>query len=215
MPPCLDAYVWLPDRAPEALGRFIDSYVNVDDPGDERLHAFTRTHVLGIANDTDDVLSFANDTDHVLSFANDTDDVLGIANDTEDKVLGESRLSGGSDGSGGDDAFTLYLRAHAPHYQAIITFTRDGATVLGLSVDAPDDLPEALSQAERLVERLRRQFTAPAGRAGVELPPAGDRTEWHEEAQVLFRIGELPGEDLSRRRSDTGPRRGRRRGRPW
>jgi hypothetical protein len=34
-------------------GDFIDSYVNVA-ASDERLHAFMRVHVLGIANDTDD-----------------------------------------------------------------------------------------------------------------------------------------------------------------
>ncbi|MET7459315.1 hypothetical protein [Nonomuraea sp. NPDC005501] len=150
MPPCLDVYVWVPERNPEVLGRFIDSYVNVDDPGDERLQSFVRVHVLGTANDAD-----------------------------------EKALDGGA------DTFTLYLRAR-DHYQAIITFTRDGATVLGLSVDAPDDLPETLRQADQLAEQLRRQFSAPAGRAGVELPPAGDSSEWYEEALVLFRTGELP-----------------------
>lgn len=155
MPPCLDVYVWVSERNSEVLGRFIDSYVNVDDPGDERLHAFVRVHVLGIASDTDE------------------------------KALDESRHDDG------DDAFTLYLRAR-DHYQAIITFTRDGAAVLGLSVDAPDDLPETLRQAEQLAEQLRQQFSAPAGRAGVELPPAGDRAEWYEGALVLFRTGELP-----------------------
>ncbi|MEV4219108.1 hypothetical protein [Nonomuraea sp. NPDC049725] len=91
---------------------------------------------------------------------------------------------------GADDVSTLYLKAR-DHYQASITFTRDGATVLGLSVDAPDDLPETLRLAEQLMEQLRQQFAAPAGCAGVELPPAGDRSEWHEEALVLLRTGEL------------------------
>ncbi|MER6952196.1 hypothetical protein ABT294_50120 [Nonomuraea sp. NPDC000554] len=154
MPPCLDVYVWLPERNSKVLGRFVDSYVNVA-ASDERLHAFMRVHVLGIANDTDD------------------------------KALDELRLDDG------DDVFTLYLKAR-DHHQAIITCTRDGATVLGLSVDAPDDLPEALRKAEQLVEQLRQQFSAPAGCAGVELPPAGDRSEWHEEALVLLRMGELP-----------------------
>ncbi|MEV0144677.1 MULTISPECIES: hypothetical protein [unclassified Nonomuraea] len=147
MPPCLDVYVWIPERDSELLGRFIDSYVNVEDPGDERFHAFVRVHVLGTANDADQ------------------------------KALD------------GDGAFTLYLRAR-DHYQAIITFTRDGAVVLGLSVDAPDDLPETLRQADQLAEQLRRQFSAPAARAGVELPPAGDSSEWYEEALVVFRTGE-------------------------
>ncbi|MFD8530514.1 hypothetical protein ACFV0L_24155 [Streptosporangium canum] len=127
----------------------------MDDPGDERFHAFRRIHVLGIANDADD------------------------------KALDELRSEDG------DDAFTLYLRAR-DHYQAIIAVTRDGATVLGLSVDAPGDLPETLRQAEQLVEQLRQQFSAPAGLAGVELPPATDRSEWYEEGLVLLRTGELP-----------------------
>ncbi|MGS2647340.1 hypothetical protein [Streptosporangium sp. LJ11] len=154
MPPCLDVYVWVPDPGSEVFGRFIDEYVNMDAPGDERFHAFRRVRVLGIASDADG-------------------EVL-------DELLRD-----------GDDAFTLYLRAR-DHYQAIITVTRDGATVLGLSVEAPDDLPETLRQAEQLMERLRRQFSAPAGLAGVELPPATDRSEWHEEGLVLLRTGELP-----------------------
>jgi hypothetical protein len=134
MPPCLDVYVWVPERNSEVLGRFIDSYVDT------------------------------------------------AASDT---ALDQLRLDNGS------DVITLYLEARDP-YQAIITLTRDGATVLGLSVDAPDDLPETLRQAERLMQQLRRQFSAPAGCAGVELPPAGDRSEWYEEAFVLLRTGELP-----------------------
>jgi hypothetical protein len=155
VPPCLDVYVWVPEHSSEVFGQFIDSYVDVDDPGDERFHAFTRVHVLGFANDADD------------------------------RSLDELRFDDGN------DAFTLYLAAR-DHYQAIITVTRDGATVLGLSVEAPDDLPKTLRQAEQLIERLRQQFSAPAGRAGVELPPAGSRSEWHEEGLVLLRTGELP-----------------------
>jgi hypothetical protein len=155
MPPCLDVYVWIPERDPEVFKQFIDNYVNVDDPGDERLHAFTRVHITGIMNDTDG------------------------------RALDELRLHES------DDAFTLYLRART-HYGAIITVTRDGATVLGLSIEAPDDLSETLSQAEQLMEQLRQQFSAPAGCAGVELPPAFDRSEWHDEGLVLLRVGELP-----------------------
>ncbi|WP_327108144.1 hypothetical protein [Nonomuraea glycinis] len=155
MPLCLDVYVWVPEHSSEVFRQFIDSYVDVDDPGDERFQAFMRVHVLGIANDADD------------------------------RSLDELRFDDG------DGAFALYLRAR-DHYQAIITVTRDGATVLGLSVEAPDDMSETLKQAEQLMGRLRQQFSAPAGRAGVELPPAGDRSEWHEEALVLLRTGELP-----------------------
>ncbi|MFI7454908.1 hypothetical protein ACIBQX_46075 [Nonomuraea sp. NPDC049714] len=111
--------------------------------------------------------------------------VLGSASDTDHRALDELRLDSGR------DVITLYLAARN-HDEAIITLTRDGATVLGLSVEAPDDLPETLRQAEQLMRRLRQQFSAPAGCAGVELPPAGDRSEWYEEAFVLLRTGELP-----------------------
>ncbi|MEW1838732.1 hypothetical protein AB0392_12320 [Nonomuraea angiospora] len=114
MPPCLDVYVRVPERNSEILGRFIHTYVNVA-ISDERLHAFMRVHILGIANDTDV------------------------------KIINDVRLNDR------DEAFTLYLRAR-DHHHAIITFTRDGATVLGLSIDAPDDLPETLRQAEQPAE---------------------------------------------------------------
>ncbi|GGL27047.1 hypothetical protein [Planomonospora parontospora] len=152
---CLDVYVWIPGRSSEIFRQFIDTYVDVDDPGDERFHTFTRVHVLGITSDTDA------------------------------QALDDLRRADG------DDAFTLYLRAR-DHYGAIITITRDGATVLGLSIEAPDDLPETLKLAEQLMKQLRQQFSAPAGCAGVELPPAGDRSEWYDEGLVLLRMGELP-----------------------
>lgn len=47
MPPCLDVPVWLPGCAPEAFRAFVDRYADVDDPGDERLHAFMRTYIAG------------------------------------------------------------------------------------------------------------------------------------------------------------------------
>ncbi|TKK88137.1 hypothetical protein FDA94_14550 [Herbidospora galbida] len=143
MPPCLDVYVWIPERRPGIFGRFIESYVA--DPGeDHRLQAFTRTYVLGITTEAD-----------------------------------------------ADEGFSLYLRGRE-HYQAIICVARDGAAVLGLSVEAPDNRQERLTQAAKLIEQLRRQFSAPAGLAGVELPPPRDHAEWQEEFQVELRVGAVP-----------------------
>ena len=156
MPPCLDVYVWIPERRPEIFGRFIDSYVNVADPGDDdRLRAFTRAYVLGITTEAD----------------------------TE--ILKELRFNDA------DEAFSLYLRGRE-HYHATICIARDGAAVPGLSIEASDDRQERLAQAAQLVEQLRRQFSAPAGLAGVELPPPRDRVEWGEEYQVELRVGAVP-----------------------
>jgi hypothetical protein len=157
VPPCLDVHVWVPGHNSETFKRFIDSYVNVDDPGDERFHAFRRVYVLGNANDTDAA------------------------------ALGELRIED-------SDAFTLYLRAR-DHYGAMITVTREEATVLSLSVDDPDRRPETLRQAEQLLEQLRQQFSAPAAVAGVELPPPIDRSDWQQEAFVLLRVGDPPSSD--------------------
>lgn len=154
VPLCLDVHVWVPGHSSETFERFIDSYVDVDNPGDERFHTFRRVHVLGIANDTDVM------------------------------ALQELRLEC-------SDAFTLYLRARN-HYGAMITVTREGTTVLSLSIDAPDQLPETLRQAEQLIEQLRQQFSAPSGVAGVELPPPIDHSDWQQEEFVLLRVGSLP-----------------------
>jgi hypothetical protein len=47
MPPTFDVYVWVdsPDQV-DVLTRFIDRYVDVDEPGDPRFGAFSRTFVL-------------------------------------------------------------------------------------------------------------------------------------------------------------------------
>ncbi|MEU5876268.1 hypothetical protein [Spirillospora sp. NPDC047279] len=150
---CLDVYVWVPEQSAETFERFINTYVNMDNPGDQRVHAFRRAYVLGTANEADD------------------------------RALDELRPEGW------DGAFTLYVRAR-DHHQAMIAITRDGATVLGLSIEAPDDQSETLRQAERLLRQLRHQFSAPAGLAGVELPPPWDLSDWHQQDLALLRVGE-------------------------
>lgn len=47
MPPCLDVYVRLPGCSAAVLQTFIDRYVDVQNPGDNRLAAFTRTYITG------------------------------------------------------------------------------------------------------------------------------------------------------------------------
>jgi hypothetical protein len=88
------------------------------------------------------------------------------------------------------DGFSLYLPA-LEYAEAIITITREGAVVLGLSIDDPDASPEVYHRAETLIDRLRTEFAAPAGRAGTELAPARSRPEWDDDASVQLRAGSL------------------------
>ncbi|WEH13593.1 hypothetical protein [Streptomyces sp. VNUA24] len=155
MPPCLDVYVWVPRCTPDVLRTFIDRHVDTADPGDERLRAFVRTHVVGEPHEGDA------------------------------EALAELRPG---DGSG--DGFALYVRARAL-YGAVIAPTHDGAVVLGLSIDDPDGSPRTRETARRLLDGLRREFSAPAGIAGVELPPPRTRAEWEEEP-VELRVGRVP-----------------------
>ncbi|GAA2185536.1 hypothetical protein GCM10009848_15530 [Micromonospora lupini] len=149
---CWDVYVWVPQRFPEVFQVFIDHYVNTDDPGDERLSAFTRTYITGTPTDADA------------------------------SALADLRWSG-------REALTLYLRS--PEYAwAMITITDDGAAVLGLSLDDPDNSPSVRQEAEQLIDQLRREFSSPAGIAGVEMPPPGSRQEWQDD-QVQLRDGTL------------------------
>ncbi|MEU8296268.1 hypothetical protein AB0C04_03135 [Micromonospora sp. NPDC048909] len=149
---CWDVYVWVAQPTPEVLQVFIDRYVDTDDPGDERLSAFTRTYVAGPPTEADAA------------------------------ALADLRWSG-------RDAFTLYLRSRQ-HPWAMITITDDGAAVLGLSLDGPDNSPAMRQQAEQMIDQLRREFSSPAGIAGVELPPPGSRQEWQTD-QVQLRAGTL------------------------
>ena len=109
----------------------------------------------------------------------------GTGTESDSRALAELRAS---DGSG---AFAMYLRARA-YNQAIIAVTGEGTAVLGLSIDDPDGAPETLGRARQLLDRLRVEFAAPAGLAGVDLPPPRSRAEWAEDDQVQIRVGALP-----------------------
>jgi len=85
-------------------------------------------------------------------------------------------------------AFSLYLRATA-HAGAIVTVTEEGALVLGLSLDDPENSPETRHQAASLMASLRAEFGAAVAVGGVELAPAQSRSEWMEDAMVLLRDG--------------------------
>lgn len=76
----------------------------------------------------------------------------------------------------GDSAVTIYLR-WVDHLGSSITITREGATVLGISLDDP--LGERdIQDARDALTLLRASTGAVGGMIGVELPPPRDRMEW-------------------------------------
>lgn len=152
MPPTFDVYVWVDPADPaDVLSRFIERYVDVDQPGDPRFDAFFRTFVLQQPHPEDSA------------------------------ALAELRHEKSPDG-----AFSLYLHAIA-HEGAIVTVTGEGALVLGLSLDDPDNAPETVGAAAALMNVLKSEFGAKAAVGGVELAPAQSRGEWLDDAMVLLR----------------------------
>ena len=85
-------------------------------------------------------------------------------------------------------AFSLYLRAKE-HAGAIVTLTEEGAVVLGLSLDDPENAPGTARTASGLMASLIAEFDAKCGMAGVELPPPQTQSEWMDDALVLLRQG--------------------------
>lgn len=75
---------------------------------------------------------------------------------------------------------TIYLRG-IEHHGASITATRDGAFILGVSLDDP--LGERdIEDARDVLADLLRTTGGTDGMIGVELPPPADRSQWdHEE----------------------------------
>ncbi|OJF09882.1 hypothetical protein [Couchioplanes caeruleus] len=151
----MDVYVWLPRPDAGLLHQFIERYVNREDPGDDRLAAFSRVYVENAASD---------------------DDRAALADLRRGDALG--------------DGFSLYVKART-HYGAILTITREGAAVLGLSIDDPDGSAHVQLQARALIEHLRAEFASPAGCAGVELAPPHSRQEWEDDGLVQIRVGQL------------------------
>jgi hypothetical protein len=88
-------------------------------------------------------------------------------------------------------AFSLYLRAE-PFYGAIITITEEGALVLGVSLDDPDNSPEIWVQGAELMASMQDEFGAVGGIAGVELAPPQSASEWADDALVQIRHGTGP-----------------------
>jgi hypothetical protein len=152
MPPTFDVYVWVDSADPvDVLSRFIDRYVDVDQPGDPRFDAFFRTFVLEQPHPGDSA------------------------------AFAELRH-----GKSPEGALSLYLHAIS-HEGAIVTVTGEGALVLGLSVDDPDNAPETVRAAAALMRALKSEFGAEAAAGGVELAPAQSRSEWFDDAMVLVR----------------------------
>lgn len=85
-------------------------------------------------------------------------------------------------------AFSLYLRAKE-HAGASVTLTEEGAVVLGLSLDDPENAPGTARTASGLMASLIAESDAKCGMAGVELPPPQTQSEWMDDALVLLRQG--------------------------
>jgi hypothetical protein len=69
--------------------------------------------------------------------------------------------------------------------------TGEGALVLGLGLDDPDNAPETVRAAAALMNVLKTEFGAEAAVGGVELAPAQSRSEWLDDAMVLLRDSDL------------------------
>ncbi|MEU8610770.1 hypothetical protein AB0C29_22550 [Actinoplanes sp. NPDC048791] len=110
--------------------------------------------------------------------------VTGKPTEADAAALAELRSPDGS------SAFTLYLHGRN-HPWAMITITEDEAAVLGLSIDDPDNSPARRQEAEKLIDHLRTEFSAPAGIAGVEMPPPRSRHQWRTDDTQL-RAGTIP-----------------------
>jgi hypothetical protein len=63
-------------------------------------------------------------------------------------------------------SFSLYLRAKE-HAGAIVTLTEEGAVVLGISLDDPENAPETAQTASALMASLIAEFDANCGGVGV------------------------------------------------
>lgn len=91
-----------------------------------------------------------------------------------------------------DGCFSIYLRARK-HFDAITTLTREGAVVLGLSLDDPTNDPRVWKRGEKLAKALMAEFDGSAAIGGVEVPPPQSRQEWESAERTEFRIGTVVG----------------------
>jgi hypothetical protein len=90
----------------------------------------------------------------------------------------------------GDEGLSIYLRARK-HFDATMTLTAEGAVVLGLSIDDPDNDPRVWKRGEKLGRAVMVQFGGQAAMGGVEVPPPQSRREWAAEERTEFRVGLL------------------------
>lgn len=89
-----------------------------------------------------------------------------------------------------DDCFSIYLRARK-HFDAIVTLTREGAVVLGLSIDDPTNDPRVWKRGEKVAKLLMVEFDGLAAMGGVEIPPPQSRQEWESAERTEFRLGRI------------------------
>lgn len=161
MPPCLDVYALSPRRDLETIERFLASYVDVAASADREGQEVA---VLPV--------DFAGDEDDLP-----LEDWDSIALATLGAVL-----DFGLDKAG--RAFTVYLRASSHDLcGAMLSFTRSGELVYGISVDDPLSTPKATRRARRYLKELCRGTEATHGWVVAEVPPSLDpraKRDWAE-----------------------------------
>lgn len=96
------------------------------------------------------------------------------------------------DGVRVDDCFSIYLGARR-HFDATMTLTKEGAVVLGLSLDDPWNDLKVWKRGEKLGAALMAEFAGQAAMGGVEISPPQSREEWVGEERTEFRIGAISG----------------------
>ena len=147
MPGCLDIYVLTRDRNRKTLERFVKLYVDrcaSQDRQDEELMMLPLAATEAPEKLDEWDWEPSRDLDHII-----------------DRALDQPRR-----------AFAVYLTPSEPeHERAIIAFTADDQTVLGVSIDAEDGDDANLDRAKVILHTLADEFGAHSGFLAWEEPP--------------------------------------------
>ena len=150
MPPCLDVYVLTGERDLATIERFVREFTSSD------LDAPNPYDLLVVPADHDGESDLRTE-----------DDFDAVHVDS----LGEAIRYGLAEPG---RAFWLYFSRTPPWCGAVMAFTLSDEIVLGVSVDDPNDEPQPLDEARRLMARLADLFDARRAWIGWEQPTTID-----------------------------------------